>query len=78
MSGGGPPVSRGAQGPSAAAPTPQGPLELALAAAAGGGRIGCATVFRVAAAQGVPAAEAGRAVQRLGIKITGCQLGCFR
>ena len=57
---------------------PEGALETALAAAAVGGRIGCATVFRVAAEQGVPAAEAGRSVQRLGIKITGCQLGCFR
>jgi hypothetical protein len=57
---------------------PEGALETALAAAASGGRIGCATVFRVAAEQGVPAAEAGRSVQRLGIKITGCQLGCFR
>ena len=56
---------------------PEGPLEHALAAEARDGRIGCATVFRVAAAQGVPAVEAGRAVQRLGIKITGCQLGCF-
>jgi hypothetical protein len=57
---------------------PEGPLEHALLEAARGGRIGCATVFGVAAAQGVAVAEAGRAVQRLGIKITGCQLGCFR
>ena len=63
----------------AAPPTrPEGPLESALAAAARDGRIGCATVFRVAAEQGVTTAEAGRSVQRLGIKITGCQLGCFR
>ena len=56
---------------------PAGPLEAAIAAAARGGRIPCAEVFRVAAAQGVSVAETGRAVQRLGIKITGCQLGCF-
>jgi hypothetical protein len=56
---------------------PSGPLETALVAAARDGRIPCATVFRVAAAEGVPVTEAGRAVQRLGIKITGCQLGCF-
>jgi hypothetical protein len=56
---------------------PEGPLEAALATAARAGRIPCAAVFRVASAQGVPVAEAGRAVQRLGIKVTGCQLGCF-
>jgi hypothetical protein len=57
--------------------TPAGPLETALAAGARDGRIPCGEVFRLAAAQGVPVTEAGRAVQRLGIKITGCQLGCF-
>ena len=57
--------------------TPAGPLETAVAAGAQSGRIPCSEVFRLAAAQGVPVAEAGRAVQRLGIKITGCQLGCF-
>lgn len=56
---------------------PEGPLEIALAAAARAGRMPCATVFRVASAQGIPVAEAGQAVQRLRIKITGCQLGCF-
>lgn len=56
---------------------PEGPLELTLAGAARGGRIGCAAIFSVADAQGVPVVEAGRAVQRLGIRITGCQLGCF-
>jgi len=34
-------------------------------------------VFRIAAAQDVTVAEAGRTVQRLRIKVTGCQLGCF-
>ena len=56
---------------------PSGPLEVALAAEARDGRIPCGHVFRVAAEHGVPVAEAGRAVQRLGIRITGCQLGCF-
>jgi len=56
---------------------PVGPLECALAAEAKAGRIACASVFRVAAAQGVTVSEAGRAVQRLRIKIAGCQLGCF-
>ncbi len=56
---------------------PVGPLECALVAEARSGRIACATVFRIAAAHGVPVAEAGRAVQRLRIKLTGCQMGCF-
>jgi hypothetical protein len=41
------------------------------------GRIACASLFRIALEQGVPPAAAGRAVQRLGIKVTGCQMGCF-
>ena len=56
---------------------PVGPLECALVAESRAGRIPCASVFRIAAAQGVPVAEAGRAVQRLRIKVTGCQMGCF-
>ena len=56
---------------------PVGPLECALVAESRAGRITCATVFRVAETQGVPVAEAGRAVQRLRIKVAGCQLGCF-
>ena len=56
---------------------PVGPLECALVAASRSGRIPCATVFRIAAARSVPVAEAGRAVQRLRIKVTGCQMGCF-
>jgi hypothetical protein len=54
-----------------------GPLECALVAEAHAGRIACASVFRIAEAHGVPAATAGRAVQRLRIKLTGCQMGCF-
>lgn len=56
---------------------PDSPLEHALAAESRAGRIPCAAVFRVALAHGIPVAEAGRAVQRMRIKITGCQLGCF-
>jgi hypothetical protein len=54
-----------------------GPLECALVAASHSGKIPCASIFRIAAAQSVPVAEAGRAVQRLRIKVTGCQMGCF-
>jgi hypothetical protein len=56
---------------------PDGPLECALVAAAASGRLPCSSIFRIAEAQGVPVAEAGRAVQRLRIKVTGCQMGCF-
>jgi len=56
---------------------PVGPLECALVAGASSGRISCATIFRIAESQGVPVAEAGRAVQRLRIKIADCQMGCF-
>jgi hypothetical protein len=56
---------------------PEGPLEKALVAEARDGRLPCGAVFQIASAHGRPVAEAGRAVQRLGIKVTGCQLGCF-
>lgn len=56
---------------------PAGPLECALVAESRSGRIPCAQVFRIAETHGVPVAEAGRAVQRLRIKVTGCQMGCF-
>ena len=56
---------------------PAGPLECALAAESRSGRIPCASVFRIAASHAVPVSEAGRAVQRLRIKVTGCQMGCF-
>ncbi len=56
---------------------PVGPLECALVAEARSGRITCASVFRVAEAQGATVAAAGQAVQRLRIKLTGCQMGCF-
>ena len=56
---------------------PVGPLECALVAGSRSGRIPCADIFRIAAAQAVPVAAAGRAVQRLRIKVTGCQMGCF-
>ena len=56
---------------------PVGRMENTLVDEARDGRIPCAAVFRIASAHGVPVAEAGQAVQRLGIKVTGCQLGCF-
>ncbi len=40
-------------------------------------RLPCATAFKVARDLDVPLAEVGRTCTELGIKIVGCQLGCF-
>jgi hypothetical protein len=37
----------------------------------------CATAFKVAHDLDVPLAEVGRTCNELGIKVVGCQLGCF-
>lgn len=58
-------------------PRPESPLEAALAAEARSGRLPCPAAFRVAARLGEPVAGAGRAAERLGLRIAGCQLGCF-
>jgi hypothetical protein len=52
-------------------------LDAALLAAARGGRISCGKAFAAAAGLGLGPAAAGRAIARLGLKITGCRLGCF-
>jgi hypothetical protein len=40
-------------------------------------RLQCAVAFKVARDMDVPLVEVGRACNELGIKIVGCQLGCF-
>jgi 5,10-methylenetetrahydrofolate reductase len=52
-------------------------LEKALRAEEHGGRISCAAAFDVAERLAVPAVEVGRAIERLGLRISGCRLGCF-
>jgi hypothetical protein len=52
--------------------------EARLLEAARGGCVACAVLLRLAAELGVPALAVGRSADRLGLKITGCQLGCFR
>jgi molybdate transport system regulatory protein len=37
----------------------------------------CAAAFKIARDLDVPTAEVGRMCNELGIKIVGCQLGCF-
>jgi hypothetical protein len=40
-------------------------------------RLPCAQAFTIARDFEVPTAELGRTCNELGIKIVGCQLGCF-
>ncbi len=51
--------------------------ELIKAAVGPDGKIRCADAFRVAAEAGVPVGAVGRIINELGIRIKGCQLGCF-
>jgi molybdate transport system regulatory protein len=40
-------------------------------------RLPCAAAFKIAHDLDVPTGEVGRMCNELGIKIVGCQLGCF-
>lgn len=40
-------------------------------------RLPCAVAFKVAHDMDVPVGDVGRTCNELGIKIVGCQLGCF-
>jgi hypothetical protein len=42
------------------------------------GYLPCARAFKIAAESGVPVAAVGQAVDKIGHRITGCQLGCFK
>jgi len=53
-------------------------LREALRAAAPQGRISCEATRALAERLGISYALAGEAVNELGIKIYGCQLGCFK
>jgi hypothetical protein len=53
-------------------------LEEAVRKAAVDDRISCRIAFEVAAKEDVAVEEVGRVVEKLGIKIVGCRLGCFR
>ncbi|MGE5484138.1 MAG: hypothetical protein ACM3X4_03845 [Ignavibacteriales bacterium] len=50
----------------------------AVKSAARDGRLPCKEAFGLAAALGVAPALVGRAADVLGVKISGCQLGCFK
>ena len=53
-------------------------LEEAVRKAAADNRISCRSAFDVASKEEVAVEEVGRVVEKLGIKIVGCRLGCFR
>jgi len=53
-------------------------LEEAVRKASADNRISCRSAFEVASKEEVAVEEVGRVIQRLGIKIAGCRLGCFR
>ncbi len=52
-------------------------LDTVRAAAGDDERLPCARAFAIADELDVRVAEVGRACNDLGIKIVGCQLGCF-
>ena len=52
-------------------------LEKRLQKTARDNRIPCAGAFAIAKAMNIPAAEVGRAANKLKIRISKCQLGCF-
>ena len=53
-------------------------LEKAIRKVAVDNRISCRSAFEVASKEEVAVEEVGRVVEKLGIKIVGCRLGCFR
>lgn len=52
-------------------------LDAVSAAAGDEKRLACARAFALADEFGVQPARVGRACNELGVKIVGCQLGCF-
>jgi len=59
------------------APEQQKQLENRLSKAATDNRIPCAGAFAIAKSLGIPPGEVGKAADKLKIKISKCQLGCF-
>ncbi len=53
-------------------------LEAAVRQAASGGHLSCPRGWRVARDMGVSRLDVGAMADRLGIRITDCQLGCFK
>lgn len=53
-------------------------IKAALNKAAVGGKLPCAKAFQLAEELGVPRKEIGNMANELKIKISACQLGCFK
>lgn len=68
---------QGKDQPSALSPEQQEELADKLLKASRENRISCAGAFAIAKSLGIPTAEVGKAANRLKIKISKCQLGCF-
>jgi hypothetical protein len=58
-------------------PEQEAELEKRLLRAAHENRILCPAALGIAKTLGIPASEVGKAANRLKIKISKCQLGCF-
>lgn len=58
--------------------SPERRVEEAVRDAAAGGRLSCARGLALARRLRVEPVVIGQTADRLGIKIEGCQLGCFR
>ncbi len=52
-------------------------LETRLQKAAKENRIPCSSAFAIAKSLGIPLGEVGKAANKLNIRISKCQLGCF-
>jgi LAO/AO transport system kinase len=58
-------------------PEQQGELEQRLHKASRENRIHCSSALAIAKSLGIPAAEVGKTANKLNIRISKCQLGCF-
>ena len=52
-------------------------IEEAVQASLRNGKLPCRRAFAIAAEQGLPPAVVGKVADDLGIRVSGCQLGCF-
>jgi len=58
-------------------PAPEKKIEEYIRNSLEGGRLPCAKAFQIARDLNLPKHRIGEACNRLGIKISRCQLGCF-
>lgn len=58
-------------------PGQQKELEKRLLSMSKDNRLNCSSAFAIARSLGIPPGEVGKAANKLDIKISNCQLGCF-